>query len=286
MEDKIFYEIFQYNNTIPVNIIQHTQETYGSSRSHWHNDLEIGLLIAGAVKCYIGGTVKEIRDGQIYLVNSGEVHCTIPQFNGVDNSAPGVTLVINYQFLKSIIPDLDNILFEIKSVRAELELSVLIFDILELYREKNTANEVRILGLVCQILYILLKEGVKKRAEINADYWKRLDQQKNILDYIHANYNKPLQQGEMAEQFHFSREYFCRFFKKYTGRTFKDYLTVCRLAHGEDMLRKSGVTVLKIAHDTGFPDEQTFIKEFKKQYGVTPGKYRKQWDLPKVKKSM
>lgn len=285
MENRSFFEIFQNKNRIPVNIKLHQDGTYGSSRSHWHNDLEIGLLISGIVKCYIGGEIQEIRGGQIYLANSGVVHCTIPQYNGVDYSAPGVTLVISYEFLQSIIPGYNEMVFDMKDIRTRQEISLIIFEIIELYRDNNPANEVKILGLVCQILHLLLKNCVCMREELDKSYWKQMESQKQILDYIHTNYNRPLRQSDIAEQFHFSKAYFCRLFKKNTGRNFKSYLTACRLAHGEDMLRKSEITILEIAQDVGFPDEQTFIREFKKAYGTTPGQYRKQWSCPNVKSS-
>lgn len=274
LERTFFYDVFQFMNTIPVNIYQHTRETCGSSRTHWHNDLEIGLLVSGNLRCYIGGRVKDIKDGQVFLVNSGELHCTVPQYNGIDCYAPGLTLVINHDFIKSIVPEYDQTYFELSGAREEQQIAVLMFEILDLYQEKTSAKELLLLGRVCEILYVLFSKCTKKRDAAGDRHRKDLEQQKAILNYIHANYTQPLRQGDIAERFGYSKEYFCRLFKKTTGRTFKNYLTACRLANAENMLRQVETTVLNIAQSTGFPDEQTFISAFKKQYGETPGKYR------------
>ncbi len=220
--------------------------------------------------------MKDVTDGRTCLVNSGEVHSTVPMFNGTDKSAPGITLLVQYGFVASIIPDYDKIMFAIPNVDVEKEIAAYLFEIADLYQnQKDVKTSIRILGLVCKILYILLDSCTIARSSVDVNYWKDSERQKIILDYIHSNYDRPLRQDELAEKFHFSKEYFCRFFKRYTGQTFKEYLTGCRLTHAEQMLRDSGSSVLEIAHCNGFADEQAFIRAFKNQYKETPGKYRR-----------
>ena len=276
MKDEIFRQTHQYINPAPVLILQHTKETTHAANAHWHEDLEINLLFKGLVRCYVGGKVKDVTDGRTCLVNSGEVHSTVPMFNGIDKSAPGITLLVQYGFVASIIPNYDNIMFALPNVNVEKEIASYLFEIADLYRNQNDVKtSIRILGLVCKILYILLDTSTIERSSVDINYWKDSERQKIILNYIHSNYNQPLRQGELAEKFHFSKEYFCRFFKRYTGQTFKEYLNGCRLAHAEQMLRDSDGSILEIAHSTGFTDEQAFIKAFKNQYKETPGKYRR-----------
>ena len=56
--------------------------------------------------------------------------------------------------------------FDMKDIRTRQEISLIIFEIIELYRDNNPANEVKILGLVCQILHLLLKNCVCMREEL------------------------------------------------------------------------------------------------------------------------
>lgn len=276
MKDEAFRETHQYKNPAPVLLLQHTKETTFAAKAHWHDDLEISLLFKGLVRCYVGGKVKDVTDGRTCLVNSGEVHSTVPMFNGTDRSAPGITLLVKYDFVASIIPNYDKIMFAIPNVTVEKEIAVYLFEIADLYQnQKDVKASIEILGLVCKILCILLDTSTIERSSVDVNYWKDSERQKIILDYIHSNYNQPLKQGELADKFHFSKEYFCRFFKQYTGQTFKEYLTGCRLVHAEQMLRNSGSSILEIAQCSGFTDEQAFIRAFKNQYKETPGKYRK-----------
>lgn len=284
MKDEAFRQIHQYSSTMPVLIFRHTKEKSRSVDAHWHDDLEIGLPFKGRIRYYVGGQVRDVTDGKVCLVNSGEVHSTTLLFNGTDKSAPGITVIIQHDFLCSVIPDYDKIMFANPQGEAEEKIAEILFEIAELDRNQGDGKTgVRILGLVCHILYILLDACMIERNSIDINYWRDSERQKIILDYIHANYDQPLRQGELAKMFHFSREYFCRFFKRYTGQTFKEYLTMCRLIHAEQMLRGSSKSIVEIAHCNGFPDEQSFIKAFKEQYQESPGKYRRTgaYDRPK-----
>ena len=278
MKNEAFRQVHQYSNPSPVLIFRHTKGRNTGVDAHWHNDLEINLVSKGQVRFYVGGQKKDRSAGGVCLVSSGEVHSAATVFEGTDENASGITLLIQHDFLTSVIPNYDRITFADPLKREEEKIVAYLARIEELYEgQKDVSVSVRILGLVCQILSVLLEECAIEKDSVDVNYWKDSERQKIILDYIHLNYDQPLRQGELAEKFHFSREYFCRFFKRYTGQTFKEYLTGYRLTHAEQMLRSSGSSIVEIAHCNGFPDEQSFIRAFKNQYKESPGKYRKAW---------
>lgn len=276
MRNEVFREIHQYSNPAPILVFQHTKERATGVDAHWHDDLEISFVSKGRVRFYVGGQEKDRVAGRICIASSGEVHSATPVFKSPYDIDTGITLLIQHDFLHSVIPNYDNITFADPQKEEEEKIAACLARIEELYEgQRDVSVSVRILGLVCQILSILLEECAIERDSVDVNYWKDSERQKIILDYIHLNYDQPLKQGELAEKFHFSKEYFCRFFKRYTGQTFKEYLTGYRLVHAEQMLRSSGSSIVEIAHCNGFPDEQSFIRAFKNQYKESPGKYRK-----------
>ncbi len=278
MKSEAFREVHRYNNPAPILVFRHTKERCTGVDAHWHDDLEISLVSKGRVRFYVGGQEKDRAEGRICIVGSGEVHSATPVFESPDDIDTGITLLIQHDFLNSVIPNYDSITFTDPRKEEEEKIAAYLARIEELYEgQRDVSVSVRILGLVCQILSVLLEECAIERDSVDVNYWKDSERQKIILDYIHLHYDQPLRQGELAEQFHFSREYFCRFFKRYTGQTFKEYLTGYRLFHAEQMLRSSDNSIVEIAHCNGFPDEQSFIRAFKNQYKESPGKYRKAW---------
>jgi AraC-like DNA-binding protein len=93
-------------------------------------------------------------------------------------------------------------------------------------------------------------------------------------DYMKQHYQENLTTKQMAEQCGYTREYFCRLFKRYVHQTFKKYLTGLRLSATVQEMQKSDSSARQIAICHGFPDEKSFINAFKKEYGTTPAKWR------------
>ena len=72
-----------------------------------------------------------------------------------------------------------------------------------------------------------------------------------------------------------SPKYFGQLFKEQTGMAVREYLTEVRIRNARHLLSHTDNTLEQIAADTGFQDKFYFTKVFKRQTGITPGKYRK-----------
>ncbi len=64
-------------------------------------------------------------------------------------------------------------------------------------------------------------------------------------------------------------------FKRITGKTPSNYLTERRLAYAKKLLLTTDYSVLEIAAESGFDSVSHFIKIFKKAYGETPLRFKK-----------
>ncbi len=93
--------------------------------------------------------------------------------------------------------------------------------------------------------------------------------------YIAAHYGEPLAIADVAERFFLSTDYFTRQFKKYTGRTPKDYLTLCRVDEAALLLRGTDLPMVDIACRAGFASQSRFAEVFRRVYGLSPTDYRK-----------
>lgn len=81
---------------------------------------------------------------------------------------------------------------------------------------------------------------------------------------------------ELAKRCGCSVTYLTQIFRRYTGKTIHGYLTEIRLEQAR-LLLKNGTSVTETAYRSGFYDTSRFILQFKKQFHVTPGQYRKAW---------
>ena len=85
----------------------------------------------------------------------------------------------------------------------------------------------------------------------------------------------PWRVGEMAEAANMSRSGLMRLFKEKTGLSPHAFVNRIRLQQAAVLFRRSTQPVLSVALSVGFQSETHFGKAFKKQYGISPGNYRK-----------
>ena len=71
-----------------------------------------------------------------------------------------------------------------------------------------------------------------------------------------------------------SHSYICKLFKMKTGISPVKYLVKLRLRTAGELLKTKDYTVKKLCKAVGFSDELHFMKEFKKEFGVTVKNYR------------
>ena len=96
-----------------------------------------------------------------------------------------------------------------------------------------------------------------------------------IISFIGKNYTNPdLSLAMLAAHIDISYHHLSHVFTDYMGETFISYLTKCRLKHSKELLLQCSEKIDTIAKMSGFSGSNTFIKTFKKYYGITPGQYR------------
>ena len=100
-----------------------------------------------------------------------------------------------------------------------------------------------------------------------------------IFSYIGKHFNEKLTTSQLASMCYLSEGYFCRFFKKATGRTVAEYITEVRVEKASVMLRSTDSTIADIAFNTGFDDANYFARVFRKTTGFSPSCYRKKVDV-------
>lgn len=102
-----------------------------------------------------------------------------------------------------------------------------------------------------------------------------------IYKFIEENLNGNLSNKELAVQANVSEDYFSAYFKQSTGISPQDYVEAQRMDKAAKVLRSTNKKVFEVASELGFKDVSYFVRRFKKVFGVTPHKLRKQ-DQPLV----
>ncbi len=94
-------------------------------------------------------------------------------------------------------------------------------------------------------------------------------------DAIAAHCGDAISLDVIAKEYFVNRAYFSRQFKRYMGLSPKEYQMLCRLEKAVTLLQETDYSVAEIAGRSGFSSQSLFAKMFYRQYGQTPGAYRR-----------
>jgi AraC family transcriptional regulator len=87
----------------------------------------------------------------------------------------------------------------------------------------------------------------------------------------------------LAKRYSLSYRHLQRIFKTAFKQTLADYIRSRKLAASLDDLFKTDLKLFAIALEYGFGYEQTYIRAFKREYGITPGHLRKSRHFARTK---
>jgi AraC-like DNA-binding protein len=105
-----------------------------------------------------------------------------------------------------------------------------------------------------------------------AEQYHNLSEQ--IIDLVQRCYDTDLTLEECAQRLHYNANYLSSVFRKETGYSFSEYLTMYRFQMARKWLETSEIPIKDIAAKLCYTNPQNFIRSFRKQEGITPGQYR------------
>lgn len=268
---------------------------------HWHNEIEFCLPRKGTAVCQIYQESYTIPAGSAILIGSNVPHSC--------HSLTGESVLYS-----SIIAAPEFISGEIggdverKCMRPFLEGSAgpciridggevdgteadrtgaesrrllqMLDEIDRLYTEKPLCHELRIKGLLCEILAALLPEAYRnpanKRLQSVPASSAELERLQLTLDYLHQHYDSVVSLQELADLTHLSREACCRSFRRMTGKSITEYLQEYRVTQSLPLIRSGRYSISQVAELCGFSNASRFAAAFRKRMGINPGHYHKE----------
>ena len=99
----------------------------------------------------------------------------------------------------------------------------------------------------------------------------------NALYHIHKDISADLSGKKLSQISAYSEQHFHRLFRKITGETVHQYVLRTRLEHAANqLLFDPESSIMVIAEKVGFTSLSSFSHVFKREFGVTPGYWRRQ----------
>ena len=102
---------------------------------------------------------------------------------------------------------------------------------------------------------------------------------RNIIEicaYVTENFRDDIGSVEIASSLDIHPKYAMSVFKKSTGMTLNEYLTLMRLSYAQSLLLQDDANILDVALDSGFGSLSAFTQSFRKVTGQSPSDFRRQ----------
>lgn len=264
-------------------------EDIALSQLHFHEFVEISVVVGGSGIHRILGEAVECGVGDVYIINTGVPHAYFAK-----NSEEQPTVC--------------NLLFDPVDVfEGDLASSKSLRYCYGVFKNNSLTAYMHIdsdmLGDIKEILTKIKDETLKKQHQwqdavrayleiLLIDLCRYIDDEASgitaglrlkdrfmvseTMRTVTENYSDcELTLETIAESMFISKSYLSRIFTKATGENFSDYVRNVRLKQACRLLRETDKSNEQIVYECGMKDLPTFYKLFKKQFSLTPNQYRK-----------
>ena len=103
---------------------------------------------------------------------------------------------------------------------------------------------------------------------------RKVTQIRPAINYIDANYNKPITLADVAKASHLSISRLAHIFKDQMGITIIDYLTSVRIERAKQLLLATDQNCTEICFEVGYNNQSYFTRTFKGLVGMTPRQFK------------
>ena len=276
MEAITTHENIKVNEQLPFLFAIHHSAEF--TLIHWHEYLEIVILLEGEMYARVNGTAYSLKEGDMLYVNADEPHQTRQRSERITYLLIQISTAHLHNLFPAVeIPALINncskeLLHEIPSI------TEIISSFKDIYEKQNKCWELELTGQMYRFLSLLFNSSLLRTgslSETSADHErKRIIE---VIQWMQSHYTEPLSLQDAANLFGSTREHFCRVFRKHTAQTFMEYLNMYRVSRFYSDMLAGTESLSELMHRNGLNNYRVFSKTFRKMYGDPPREIRRRY---------
>lgn len=250
---------------------------------HWHEALELNLVLEGSVKVCTPAQVLTFQKGEAFFINSNILASMEGQPDCIMDSHLFHPVFLSGHFksvfeTKYVSPVTQNRHLELVPLRPDTgpqqkligklrQLSVLQAQADTEFQTRNLLSEI----------WLLLLEAIRSADSSVYTVAKNQDRILSMLAFIQENYAEKLTLEQIAAAAAVSTRECLRCFRTCIRQSPMEYLMDYRIQAAKKFLESTDLTVTEIALRCGFNSSSYFTKQFHRLCGKTPATYRKEY---------
>jgi len=252
---------------------------------HWHDEIEIIYIEKGDFVIHINGVAHSAHAGDVYFINSQEIH----QIAALTPISSHHAIVFDPKIIRFEWHDASNQKYITPLIKGRVKYPTHINEWIgikaSIAREiKDAANayhggkpswSIVVKASLLKIIATLVDHEIM----VNTDLNEEKDNEKamiakTVMTYVQENYMNKITLDELAGLANLSTPYFCKFFKSMFEKTAVEYINEYRIEKACLLLAQMDDKIIDIAFSVGFENFSYFVRKFKAIKGVTPSAYR------------
>jgi len=273
------FETVNYKKSTTLKLYDNIQ--YEDYPMHWHPAIEIVMPVENDYKMKFASSEVHLREKDICVVCPGCVHAIVaPETGRRIIFQPNTTYLRFMREVEILISAMSPYIVITPEEYPDIhnKLVNLLVEIRTEYLRGNSYSEVSIYSKVLE-MFVLIGKNLNSRTTETADYSlaprdEYATKFMEICDYISAHCAEDLKLDDIADMSGFSKFYFERLFKQFTGTSFYKYVNQKRIEKAVELLIEPGNSVTDVALNCGFMSISSFIRMFKLQKGCTPTEFK------------
>lgn len=253
---------------------------------HYHPEIELIHVVDGSGTHYIGDSVNNFYSGDVVIIGSNLPHYWRFDSSYLEGENPEMTDVRVIHFLEDfwgkdflLLPENMVLVSLFEKVKRGLiihgarktTIQNIINEMLDIEGPKRITLLIEVLLLIQSSEYNILSSN----AFINNTKETENDRINAIYDFTFSNFHRKFSIKEVAAAASISENYFCRYFKLRSKKTFSQFLTEVRIGYACRLLIENKMSIKQICFESGFQNFSSFHKFFKLVTSQTPLVYQK-----------
>lgn len=252
---------------------------------HMHGGPELVRVRAGLLKVHLHTTEYEVSAGQIAIIFPNVIHafqtlspeedtlidliiCRHDNKNGFPGHLFGSVLVNPVLSLSQLHPDID---YLYSSLLTEAVTSPS-FRSTEATSQSKNIEDSTVISTILQLFWLRLLPALQVSV---SQQLSTADLPTAVIAYISKHFCEPLSLETLSKELGVCRFYLSRIFTQVLHTGFHEYVNTLRIDQAKKILHNTGDSILDVAIQCGFQNQQTFNRVFKEICGTTPSAYRK-----------
>lgn len=284
---------FKQTNRKPENSFLARQDTMPCIEQDWHFHPEIELIyfLKSTGKRYVGNSVGNFEEGELYLIGSNVPHLfrNHREYYDDKDENEAVDLIIvkfEHDFLGEAFEDLPEAK-RLQSLFANANRGLKFSKAATYLVHTHMMGLVwatglsRVVGLLKILDILSVSENYSFLCSNGFDNtYKKSEKERmaRVISYLHENFENKIELETVASIAHMAPNAFCRYFKKRTQKSFIQYLNEIRIGHTCKLLIEGELQITTICYQSGFNTITNFNRQFKTIMNKTPTEYMEQYN--------